>query len=39
LSQGAQPVFVPAYKKGLKILDGEQPLTANFPPRSLMLAP
>jgi RecA-family ATPase len=39
LSQGAQSVFVPAYKKGLKVLDGEQLLSANFPPRSLMLAP
>ena len=39
LSQGAQSLFVPAYKKGLKVLDGAQLLTANFPPRSLMLAP
>jgi hypothetical protein len=39
LSQGAQSVFVPAYKKGLKVLDGAQLLTATFPPRSLMLAP
>jgi hypothetical protein len=31
--------YVPAYTKGLKILDGEQLLRAEFPPRSLMLAP
>ena len=31
LSEGAQSVFVPAYKKGLKVLDGAQLLTANFP--------
>jgi hypothetical protein len=34
-----QPTFVPAYKKGLKILDGEELLSADFPPRPLMLAP
>ncbi|HZZ23637.1 MAG TPA: AAA family ATPase [Roseiarcus sp.] len=39
LSQGAQSVFVPAYKRGLKVLSAAQLLTANFPPRSLMLAP
>ena len=33
------PLFVPAYTKGLKVLDGEDLLTAEFPPRSLMLAP
>ena len=38
LSERAQSVFVPAYK-GLKVLDGAQLLTANFPPRDLMLAP
>jgi putative DNA primase/helicase len=31
--------FVPAYQKGLKILDGEQLLSAQFPARSVMLAP
>jgi len=36
---GVLPAFVPAYKKGLKILDGAQLLSANFPPRTLMLAP
>jgi hypothetical protein len=32
-------IFVPAYQKGLKILDGEQLLIAQFPARSVMLAP
>ncbi len=30
---------VPAYTRGLKILDGEDLLKAEFPPRSLMLTP
>jgi putative DNA primase/helicase len=33
------PVYVPAYTKGLKVLDAEELLKAEFPPRSLMLAP
>jgi hypothetical protein len=33
------PAYVPAYTKGLKVLDGEELLKANFPPRSLMLTP
>jgi hypothetical protein len=33
------PAFVPAYEKGLKVLDGAELLSANFPPRSLMRAP
>ena len=33
------PAYVPAYSKGLKVLDGEELLNAQFPPRSLMLAP
>jgi AAA domain len=33
------PAYVPAYTKGLKVLDGEQLLSTEFPPRSLMLAP
>ncbi len=37
---GPQPAaYVPAYTKGLKVLDGEELLSAEFPPRSLMLAP
>ena len=31
--------YVPAYTKGLKVLDGEELLTTTFPPRTLMLAP
>jgi hypothetical protein len=31
--------YVPAYTKGLTVLDGEQLLSAEFPSRSLMLAP
>jgi AAA domain len=30
---------VPAYAKGLKVLDGAELLTTTFPPRALMLAP
>ena len=32
-----EPAYVPAYTKGLKVLDGEQLLGAEFPPRSLIL--
>lgn len=39
VSATRSPVFVPAYHKGLKILDGEQLLSAKFPARSSMLAP
>ena len=39
MSPNRTPEFIPAYKKGLKILDGGQLLSATFPPRSLMLAP
>ena len=35
----AAPAYVPAYTKGLTVLDGAQLLSAEFPPRSLMLAP
>lgn len=35
----AAPTYVPAYEKGLNVLDGEELLSATFPPRSLMLAP
>jgi len=35
----AAPAYVPAYARGLKVLDGEELLSAKFPPRSLMLAP
>ena len=38
-TQAAAPAYVPAYTKGLKVLDGQQLLSAKFPPRSLMLAP
>jgi AAA domain len=38
-AEGARSAFVPAYKKGLNVLNGGQLLTAEFPPRSLMLAP
>jgi hypothetical protein len=34
-----QASYVPAYVKGLKILDGVQLLSAQFPPRTLMLSP
>ena len=37
--EAASAVFVPAYRRGLKALNGAELLTANFPPRSLMLAP
>lgn len=37
--QHAPPTHVPAYTKGLKILDGEQLLSTEFPPRALMLTP
>ena len=33
------PAYVPAYTKGLKVLDAEELLSAKFPPRSLMLSP
>jgi Mrp family chromosome partitioning ATPase len=33
------PTFIPAYKRGLKALNGAELLKAEFPPRSLMLAP
>jgi DNA replication protein DnaC len=33
------PTYVPAYTKGLKIMDGEELLKASFPPRNVMLAP
>lgn len=39
IPDGRPPEFVPAYQKSLKIFDGEQLLSAKFPPRSLMLAP
>jgi AAA domain/Winged helix-turn-helix DNA-binding len=39
LRQATGPAHVPAYTKGLKVLDGEEPLSAEFPPRSLMLEP
>ena len=31
--------YVPAYTKGLKVLDGAELLTVEFPPRKLMLSP
>jgi AAA domain len=33
------PVYVPAYTKGLNVLDGEELLSAEFPPRNLILEP
>ena len=33
------PAYVPAYTKGLKVLDAAELLSAEFPPRSLMLEP
>jgi hypothetical protein len=33
------PEYAPAYMRGLKVLNAEELLKANFPPRSLMLAP
>ena len=38
-SETTSPAFVPAYKRGLKALNGAELLKAEFPPRSLMLAP
>ena len=38
-SERLPATFVPAYTKGLKVLNGEELLTAKFPPRTLMLAP
>ena len=38
-SSTRSPVFIPAYQNGLRILDGEQLLSAEFPARSVMLAP
>ena len=35
----AAPAYVPAYQRGLKVLDAEEFLKAKFPPRTLMLAP
>jgi hypothetical protein len=35
----APSAYVPAYRKGLKSLDAEELLCAEFPPRTLMLAP
>jgi hypothetical protein len=37
--EAASAVFVPAYRRGLKALNGAELLRAEFPPRSLMLAP
>jgi hypothetical protein len=34
-----QAPYVPAYTKGLKVLDGAQLLSAQFPPRRLMISP
>jgi len=38
LAASTAPAYVPAYTKGLKVLDGEELLGAKFPPRALMLA-
>jgi hypothetical protein len=38
-SAAVPAAYVPAYKKGLKVLDAKELLTAVFPPRTLMLAP
>jgi len=35
----SQPLYVPAYTKGLRVLDGAELLTMEFPPRKLMLTP
>ncbi len=35
----ASALYVPAYAKGLKVLDGAELLTTEFPPRKLMLSP
>lgn len=38
--RSAKPLrHVPAYERGLKVMNGEQLLTTKFPPRALMLAP
>jgi hypothetical protein len=37
--EAASAAFVPAYKRGLKALNGAELLTTTFPPRALMLAP
>jgi len=34
-----QASYIPAYAKGLKVLDGVELLSAQFPPRTLMLSP
>ena len=33
------PVYVPAYRRGIKVLDGEELLTTQFPPRNTMMSP
>jgi hypothetical protein len=38
-AQAEPAAFVPAYKTGLKSLNGPELLTMTFPPRALMLAP
>src|SRR5271169_7101981 len=37
--EAESPTYIPAYKRGLKALNGAELLKAEFPPRSLMLAP
>ena len=39
LSATCRSSYIPAYTRGLKVLDGAQLLTAQFPARQLMLAP
>jgi hypothetical protein len=33
------PRFVPAYRRGIKVLDGEELLTTQFPPRTTIMSP
>lgn len=33
------PLYVPAYQHGIKVLDGEELLTTQFPPRKTMMSP
>jgi hypothetical protein len=33
------PLYVPAYQHGIKVLDGEELLTTQFPPRNTMMSP
>ncbi|HWY81092.1 MAG TPA: AAA family ATPase, partial [Roseiarcus sp.] len=37
--QPAKTRFIPAYRRGIKVLDGEELLTTQFPPRNTIMSP